>query len=69
MNTTFADNQSLGRPVGFCEGVQPRDGPFIFALAFEVLADPEQPADRRPAGLPGARAAAAVSARVRAGAR
>lgn len=41
--TTFADNRSLGRVVGFCEGVQPPVGPFVMTVAFELLADPANP--------------------------
>jgi parallel beta-helix repeat protein len=40
--TTFADNQSFGRPVGFCEGVQPPTNQFIFVVAFELY-DPDVP--------------------------
>lgn len=42
-NTTFQDNQSLGRLVSLCEGVQPPVGPFVMTVSFEVLADPENP--------------------------
>jgi parallel beta-helix repeat protein len=42
-NTTFDDNQSLGREVGLCEGVQPPRGPFVMTVAFIVLEDPENP--------------------------
>lgn len=51
--TTFADNQSLGRPVGFCEGVPPRRNLFIFTLAFEVLLDPDDPPTGGPPVFPG----------------
>jgi parallel beta-helix repeat protein len=41
--TTFTGNESGGRPVGLCEGVQPPMGPFVFVVAWEVLPDPESP--------------------------
>lgn len=41
-HTTFTDNESHGRVVGFCEGVQPATTPFIFTIAFTV-ADPANP--------------------------
>ena len=50
-NTTFAGNQSLGRPVGLCEGVQPATGPFVFVVEF-VVADPENPPTGEPPVLP-----------------
>ncbi|MEW6270452.1 MAG: right-handed parallel beta-helix repeat-containing protein, partial [Thermodesulfobacteriota bacterium] len=40
--TSFSGNASLGRVVGFCEGVEPRRNAFIFVLAF-VVADPDDP--------------------------
>ncbi|HEY8517299.1 MAG TPA: right-handed parallel beta-helix repeat-containing protein [Candidatus Binatia bacterium] len=46
--TTFAGNESHGRPVGFCEGVEPRRNAFIFVLAFVVAA----PSDPPPSGGP-----------------
>jgi parallel beta-helix repeat protein len=50
-NTTFAGNESLGRPVGLCEGVQPATGPFVFVVEF-VVADPENPPTSEPPVLP-----------------
>jgi parallel beta-helix repeat protein len=50
-NTTFTDNQSLGRPVGFCEGVEPRRNALIFVLAF-VPADPNNPPTGGPPVFP-----------------
>jgi nitrous oxidase accessory protein NosD len=50
-NTTFAGNESLGRVVGLCEGVQPPTGPFVFVVAF-VVADPENPPTGEPPVLP-----------------
>jgi parallel beta-helix repeat protein len=44
-NTTFNDNRSLGRVVGFCEGVQPPVGPFVMTVDVIVLEDPENPPD------------------------
>jgi parallel beta-helix repeat protein len=44
-DTTFSGNESLGRVVSLCEGVQPPVGPFVMAVAFEVLTDPENPPD------------------------
>lgn len=41
-NTTFEDNQSLGRVVGLCEGVQPPVGPFVMTVDFQLY-DPENP--------------------------
>jgi len=41
--TVFEDNRSLGAPARFCEGLQPPVGPFVMAVAFEVLEDPENP--------------------------
>jgi|GEM_PF-557201 len=41
--TVFEDNLSLGAPARFCEGLQPPVGPFVMAVAFEVLDDPENP--------------------------
>jgi parallel beta-helix repeat protein len=53
-NTTFSDNESLGRVVSLCEGVQPPVGPFVMTVAFEVLADPDNPPDEiRELPLPG----------------
>lgn len=43
VNTTFADNQSFGRPVGLCEGVEPARGPFVMAVAVVFLQDPNNP--------------------------
>ena len=43
--TTFSDNESLGRVVSLCEGVQPPVGPFVMTVSFEVLADPQNPPD------------------------
>ncbi|MEW6271638.1 MAG: hypothetical protein AB1689_20335, partial [Thermodesulfobacteriota bacterium] len=40
--TSFSGNASLGRVVGFCQGVEPRRNAFIFVLAF-VVADPDDP--------------------------
>jgi parallel beta-helix repeat protein len=42
-NTTFSGNESLGRVVSLCEGVQPPVGPFVMTVSFEVLTDPENP--------------------------
>jgi parallel beta-helix repeat protein len=42
-NTTFTGNESLGRVTGLCEGVQPPVGPFVMAVAVEVLDDPDNP--------------------------
>jgi parallel beta-helix repeat protein len=50
-NTTFTDNRSLGRIVGFCEGVQPRTTFFIFVDAF-VVAEPPDPPDVDPPTFP-----------------
>jgi parallel beta-helix repeat protein len=50
-NTTFADNRSLGRIVGFCEGGQPRTTFFIFVDAF-VAAEPPDPPDVDPPTFP-----------------
>jgi len=50
-NTTFAGNESLGRVVGLCEGVQPPTGPFVFVVAF-VVADPDNPPTGEPPVLP-----------------
>jgi len=50
-HTTFAGNQSLGRPVGFCEGVPPARGPFVFVVAV-VAADPDNPPTGEPPVLP-----------------
>ena len=53
-NTTFSDNESLGRVVSLCEGVQPPVGPFVMTVAFEVLEDPENPPNEiRELPLPG----------------
>ena len=45
--TTFADNTSLGRPAGMCEGLPPARGPFVMTLAFifatEAPVDPPPP--------------------------
>jgi parallel beta-helix repeat protein len=41
--TVFEDNQSLGREVGLCEGVQPPQGPFVMTVAFIFLEDPDNP--------------------------
>jgi parallel beta-helix repeat protein len=49
--TTFAGNESLGRVVGFCEGVQPRTNLFIFVLDF-VVADPDDPPTGGPPVFP-----------------
>ena len=45
--TTFAGNQSHGRPVGFCEGVEPHRNPFVFVVAV-VPATPPDPPDVDP---------------------
>jgi hypothetical protein len=50
-STTFDANESLGRPVGLCEGRQPPTNPFVFVLAFEV-ADPGNPPTGGPPALP-----------------
>jgi hypothetical protein len=50
-STTFAGNESLGRLVGFCEGMQPPTNLFIFTLAFEI-ADPENPPTGGPPVVP-----------------
>jgi parallel beta-helix repeat protein len=50
-NTTFAGNESLGRPAGLCEGVPPATGPFVFVVDF-VVADPENPPAGEPHELP-----------------
>jgi parallel beta-helix repeat protein len=42
-NTTFSNNQSLGRVVNLCEGVQPPVGPFVMTVDVVVLEDPENP--------------------------
>ncbi len=44
-NTTFSDNQSLGRTVSLCEGVQPPVGPFVMTVDLQVLEDPNDPPD------------------------
>jgi parallel beta-helix repeat protein len=49
--TTFAGNESFGRLVGLCEGVQPPTNLFIFTLAFEI-ADPENPPTGGPPVVP-----------------
>jgi len=51
-HTTFADNQSLGRLVGFCEGIQPPTTQFIFVVAFELVTDPQNPPSGPPPTLP-----------------
>lgn len=51
-NTTFTGNEAFGRVVGFCEGVQPRTNLFIFVVAFEVLADPDDPPTGDPPVIP-----------------
>ena len=50
-NTTFADNTSGGRPVGFCEGVEPRRNALIFVLAFTGY-DPANPPTGGPPTFP-----------------
>ena len=50
-NTTFAGNESLGRPAGWCEGVPPRQNPFVFVVAFQP-ADPENPPTGGPPAVP-----------------
>ena len=50
-NTTVAGNRSLGRVVGFCEGVPPARGPFVMAVAV-VAADPANPPTGEPPVLP-----------------
>ena len=50
-NTIFTDNDSKGRPVGFCEGVEPRHNLLIFVLAF-VAADPSNPPTGGPPVFP-----------------
>ena len=50
-NTTFADNRSAGRVVGFCEGVEPRRNQLIFVLAF-VVYDPQNPPTGGPPTFP-----------------
>ncbi len=47
VSTTFAGNQSLGRPVGLCEGVPPARGPFVMTIAF-VAADRNEPPTGEP---------------------
>jgi hypothetical protein len=49
--TTFTDNQSGGRPVGFCEGVEPRRNQLIFVLKF-VPYDPANPPTEGPPVFP-----------------
>ena len=51
VNTTFADNRSLGRVVGFCEGEQPPTTFFIFVIAF-TAAEPPDPPDVDPPVIP-----------------
>jgi hypothetical protein len=41
-DTTFTDNESLGRTVGVCEGQEPARGPFVFVVSFTAY-DPENP--------------------------
>jgi parallel beta-helix repeat protein len=50
-NTTFEDNESHGRLVGFCEGVQPPTTFFIFVIA-AVPAEPPDPPMVDPPVLP-----------------
>jgi len=47
-NTTFADNQALGRPVGLCQGQPPNPHLFVFVVALAPVPDPSNP----PTGLP-----------------
>lgn len=49
--TTFGDNRSAGRPVGFCAGVEPRRNTLIFVLAF-VPYDPANPPTGGPPSFP-----------------
>ena len=49
--TTFADNESGGRVVGFCEGVEPRRNALIFVLAFTGY-DPANPPTGGPPVFP-----------------
>ena len=51
VNTTFADNRSLGRVVGFCEGEQPPTTALIFVIAL-VVAEPPDPPDVDPPVIP-----------------
>jgi hypothetical protein len=51
VNTTFTGNHSLGRLVGFCEGVPPARGPFVMAVAV-VPAEPGVPPEGDPPVLP-----------------
>jgi parallel beta-helix repeat protein len=51
-DTTFDDNWALERPVGFCEGVEPRRNLMIFVLAFEPLPDPDNPPTGGPPVFP-----------------
>lgn len=50
-HTTFAGNESLGRPAGFCEGVPPARGPFVMAVAVQA-AEPGNPPTGEPPVLP-----------------
>jgi parallel beta-helix repeat protein len=50
-NTVFTNNQSLGRVVGLCEGVEPFHGRFVFVVQFQ-FADPENPPVGPPVEIP-----------------
>jgi hypothetical protein len=50
-NTTFDTNESLGRIVGLCEGVQPWTGPFVFVVGI-TLAEPPDPPQEDPPVIP-----------------
>lgn len=49
-DTTFANNDSLGRRADFCEGVQPDTGPFVMTVDI-ALYDPENPPTGEPPTL------------------
>jgi parallel beta-helix repeat protein len=49
--TTFADDRSHGRVVGFCQGEQPPVGPFVFVVDLAVY-DPENPPPVEPREFP-----------------
>lgn len=53
-NTTFSNNQSLGKVVSLCEGVQPPVGPFVMTVDVVLLTDPDNPPNEvRELPLPG----------------
>lgn len=51
-HTTFEGNESLGRPAGLCQGVQPARGPFVFVVDFVIVPDGGSPPAVEPPVLP-----------------